>query len=375
MHAYDEQMMHHAFALAERGRGYVEPNPLVGAVVVKNGAIIGEGWHEKYGEAHAEVNALKRAGAQARGATLYVTLEPCSHFGKTPPCTNAILQAGVKRVVAAVQDPFPAVAGRGLAQLQAAGVEVAVNVAAHRARWQNAPYFKLLRTGQPFVIAKWAMSLDGKIATRTGESKWISGEESRRCVHALRGRMDAIIVGSGTALADDPLLTARPPGPRVATRVVLNSHLKLPLTSQLVQTVHEAPVLLFHAPDADPAWRDALQQAGCECVAVQRTPAGLSIPEVLADLGKRRFTNVLVEGGSSVLGSFFDAGALDEVYAFIAPIVIGGQGAPSPIGGLGMEKMADSRRLIDWRKYDLGDDWLCHGRIVQPGREGTQATE
>lgn len=370
MSAYDEQMMRHAFALAERGKGCVEPNPMVGAVVVKDGAIVGEGWHEQFGQAHAEVIALQRAGPNAKGATLYVTLEPCSHFGKTPPCTDAIVRSGVKRVVAAVQDPFPAVAGKGLAQLRAAGIEVAVNVAASRARWQNAPYFKLLRTGQPFVLAKWAMSLDGKIATRAGESKWISGEESRRVVHALRGRMDAIVIGSGTALADDPLLTARPGGPRVAARVVLNSYLKLPLTSQLVKTVDQAPVLLFHAPDADPAWRAALQQAGCECVAVARTPTGLSIPEVLADLGKRRFTNILVEGGSAVLGSFFDAGAIDEVYAFIAPIILGGEGAPSPIGGLGLEKMADAKRLIDWRKQDVGDDWLCHGRITPPGCEG-----
>jgi diaminohydroxyphosphoribosylaminopyrimidine deaminase/5-amino-6-(5-phosphoribosylamino)uracil reductase len=364
MHAYDEQMMHYAFNLAERGKGYVEPNPMVGAVVVKEGAILGEGWHEQYGQAHAEVNALRKAGPLAKGATLYVTLEPCSHHGKTPPCTEAIIRAGIKRVVAAVQDPFPAVAGRGLAQLKAAGIDVAVNVAASRARWQNAPYFKLLRTGHPFVLAKWAMSLDGKIATRSGESKWISGEVSRQAVHTLRGRMDAIVIGSGTAMADDPLLTARPAGPRVATRVVLNSYLQLPLTSQLVKTVDQAPVLLFHAPDADPAWREALQKAGCECVAVTRTPTGLSVPEVLADLGKRRFTNILVEGGSSLLGSFFDAGAIDEVYAFVAPIILGGEGAPSPIGGLGLEKMAQAKRLLQWKKHDLEEDWLCYGRIA-----------
>src|SRR5262249_31979184 len=178
-------------------------------------------------------------------------------------------------------------------------------------------------------------------------------------------------VGSGTALADDPLLTARPPGPRVATRVVLNSYLKLPLTSQLVKTVDQAPVLLFHAQDADPSWREALTNAGCECVAVQRTPPGLNIPEILTELGRRKCTNILVEGGASVLGSFFDAGAIDEVYAFVAPIILGGEGAPSPIGGLGLEKMADAKRLIDWRKYDVGDDWLCHGRIIPPGCEGT----
>src|SRR5436305_1406899 len=209
----DHTWMRRALELAERGRGFVEPNPLVGAVVVRDGSVVGEGWHRRYGEAHAEVNALAQAGEAARGATLYVTLEPCCHVGKTPPCTDAVLAAGISRVVAAMADPFPKVAGGGIARLRAAGVAVAVGLGESEARRLNAPYLKLLATGRPYVHAKWAMTLDGKIATRTGDSRWISNEASRRVVHAMRGRMDAILVGIGTALVDDPSLTAPPPRP------------------------------------------------------------------------------------------------------------------------------------------------------------------
>src|SRR5436309_2908852 len=235
--------MHRALELAERGRGFVEPNPLVGAVLVRDGQVVGEGWHQRYGQAHAEVNALSAAGEAARGATLYVTLEPCCHHGKTPPCTDAVLKAGVARVVVAMADPFPKVSGGGLAILRAAGVEVHVGLCEPEARELNAPYLKLLRTGRPWVHAKWAMTLDGKIATRTGDSKWISGEESRRRVHELRGRMDAILVGRGTVVADDPLLTARPAGPRVAARVVVSASGELPERCQLRATAREVPVI------------------------------------------------------------------------------------------------------------------------------------
>src|SRR5437899_4440781 len=214
MREVDQELMRRALELAERGRGYVEPNPLVGAVVVRDGRVVGEGWHERYGAAHAEVNALAGAGAAAQGATLYVTLEPCCHEGKTPPCTKAVLRSGVKRVVAAMLDPFREVHGRGVELLQKAGLEVAVGVGAAEAHRLNAPYLKLLATGRPYVHVKWAMSLDGKIATASGNSKWISTKGSRAWVHALRGKMDAIAVGSRTARLDDPLLTVRPPGAR-----------------------------------------------------------------------------------------------------------------------------------------------------------------
>src|SRR5437660_9299144 len=244
----DEIWMRRALELAERGRGYDEPNPLVGAVTVRDGQIVGEGWHQRFGEAHAEVNALAAAGEAVRGATLYVTLEPCCHFGKTPPCTEVVLRSGVTRVVAAMLDPYPQVAGQdpqfagqGTAILRSAGIQVDVGLGEREASRLNGPYLKLLATGRPYVHVKWAMSLDGKIATRTGDSKWISGKASRHWVHALRGKMDAIVVGGGTARADDPLLTVRPPGPRTPVRVVVCGAHSLSLGSQLVRTARETP--------------------------------------------------------------------------------------------------------------------------------------
>src|SRR5229473_850735 len=245
----DEKWMARALELAEKGRGYVEPNPLVGAVIVHDGKVVGEGWHESFGKPHAEINALAKAGEAARGAALYVTLEPCCHHGKTPPCTEAILRAGVLRVVAAMKDPFPAVAGQGVARLRQAGVVLEMGLMENEARRLNAPYLKLISTGRPYVHAKWAMTLDGKIATRTGDSKWISGEMSRRHTHELRGRMDAIIVGIGTVLADNPSLTVRPPGPRVPVRVVLDSRGRLPESCQLAMTARETPVLVVAADE------------------------------------------------------------------------------------------------------------------------------
>src|SRR5438270_8461490 len=247
-----DKWMARALDLAERGRGHVEPNPLVGAVVVRDGRVVGEGWHQRYGGPHAEVHALAAAGEAARGATLYVTLDPCCHHGKTPPCTDAVLRAGIRRVVAAMSDPFPQVAGRGAVLLRAAGLIVECGLGEAEARRLNAPYLKLLATGRPYVHAKWAMSLDGKIATSTGDSQWISSDESRRRVHALRGRMDAIIIGSGTARNDDPLLTVRPPGPRTPTRIVLSSSGSLSPTSRLLTTLPEAPVCVVTAalPDS-----------------------------------------------------------------------------------------------------------------------------
>ena len=353
----DLDYINRALELAERGRGFVEPNPLVGAVVVRDGRVIGEGWHEKYGEAHAEVNALRRAGEQARGATLYVTLEPCCHHGKTPPCTDAVVHAGIRRVVASMLDPFPAIAGQGLALLREAGVGVEIGVGGPAAHRLNAPYLTLLRAKRPWVHGKWAMTLDGKIASATGSSRWITSEAARAKAHQLRGRIDAIIVGRGTLLADDPLLTARPKGSRVATRIVLTSGM-LPLSSdcQLLRTLDEAPVLVVTTP------RGAKQigtwaERGAEVIGLEE----LGIASMLAELGRRRMTNVLVEGGAGVLGSFLDAGLIDEVHAFIAPKLIGGERALSPIGGRGIAAMSDAIQLADWNVERIGDDVLFHG--------------
>jgi diaminohydroxyphosphoribosylaminopyrimidine deaminase / 5-amino-6-(5-phosphoribosylamino)uracil reductase len=363
MSSSDESLMARALELAARGRGHVEPNPMVGAVVVRGGQVAGEGWHERYGEAHAEVSALAAAGEASRGATLYVTLEPCCHHGKTPPCADAILRAGISRVVAAMADPFPQVAGRGFELLRQAGIEVALGIGEGAARELNAPYLKLLATGQPYVIAKWAMTLDGRIATRTGDARWVSGYASRHRVHELRGRVDAVLVGIGTALADDPWLTARPPGPRTATRVVLDSHLRLPLASQLVQTARTAPVLVVHGEGVDGAARRALEAAGCECFAVPADDNRLRLPALLAEMGGRRWTNLLIEGGAGILGSFLDAGAIDEVWVFVAPKLIGGAGAKPVMAGRGAAAMAQAIPVRNWSVEPIGDDVLLRGRL------------
>jgi diaminohydroxyphosphoribosylaminopyrimidine deaminase/5-amino-6-(5-phosphoribosylamino)uracil reductase len=357
----DLTMIRHALALAKRGRGFVEPNPLVGAVVVRDGKIVGEGWHQCFGGPHAEIHALQQAGDAARGSTLYVTLEPCCHHGKTPPCTAAIAQAGIARVVAAMPDPFLQVNGGGLAQLRQAGIDVVCGVGQKHAERLNAPYLKLLRTGTPWVIAKWAMTLDGRIATATGDSKWISNEQSRAKVHQLRGRMDAILVGIGTVLADDPLLTARPAGPRRATRVILDSKLRLPITSQLARSALDLPVLIYHDDSSGATQQQALRKLGCQCQPLPSRAPTEVVRAVLEDLGKRRFTNVLVEGGAQILGSFFDARAVDEVWTFIAPKWIGSATAHAPLAGIGVEQMEHANRLANVKAECIGDDVLIRG--------------
>jgi diaminohydroxyphosphoribosylaminopyrimidine deaminase/5-amino-6-(5-phosphoribosylamino)uracil reductase len=359
MHADDTKWLERALELAERGRGYVEPNPLVGAVVVRAGTVLGEGWHERFGAPHAEVHALVRAGAAARGATLYVTLEPCCHHGKTPPCTDAIIQAGIERVVAAMLDPFPQVGGQGVARLKQAGITVEIGLCEKEARRLNAPYLKLLATQKPYVHAKWAMTLDGKIATRSGASRWISGEASRDRVHLLRGRMDAILVGIGTALADDPLLSARPAGPRTACRIVLDSQGRLPATGKLAATARQTPTLVVTAGPCRRA--SELTALGCEVLPLPASTGRPDLDALLEELGRRRYTNLLVEGGAGVLGSFLDARAIDEVHVFLAPRLAGGADAVTPIAGRGVENLADALTLSDWQIERIGADMLIHG--------------
>ncbi len=357
--------MARALELAARGQGHVEPNPMVGCVLVRDGSVVGEGWHRKFGGPHAEVEALSVAGPAAKGATAYVTLEPCCHHGKTPPCTDALIAAGVVRVVCAQQDPFAAVSGQGVATLEVAGIVVEIGLMESEARRLNAPYLKLIKTGRPWVIAKWAMSLDGKIATQTGDSQWISGEASRAIVHELRGRMDGIVVGRGTAERDDPLLTARPAGPRVAARIVVDSRASLLPTSQLVRTIPAAPLWVAVAEDAPPENVSRLQTAGCEVVRCNRDSGTkyIAIDDLLAQIGRRRLTNVLVEGGSELLGSLFDADAIDEVHVFIAPKLIGGRQAISPVAGQGIEKIATALQLAELEVRHVGEDIYLHGRV------------
>lgn len=349
-----------ALELAERGRGFVEPNPLVGAVLVRDGHLLGAGWHQRFGEAHAEINALANAEEQGRGATLYVTLEPCCHHGKTPPCTEAILRAGVSRVVAAMADPFPQVAGKGAEQLRAAGIAVEIGLLETEARRLNAPYLKLLATGRPYVHAKWAMTLDGKICTRAGDSQWISGDASRQRVHLLRGRMDALVAGIGTVLADDPLLTARPPGPRTPTRIILDSHGRLPPACRLARTIAEAPLLIATGPLAQ-SRKHELMGLGAEVLELPLKNGRPALAALLDELGRRRMTNVWIEGGAEVHGSFRDAKEMDETHVFIAPRLLGGAAAKGPVGGEGAAKIGEGLSFADWRMERLGEDVYWHG--------------
>jgi len=353
-----EFWMARALDLAARGIGSVEPNPCVGAVVLNAaGVFAGDGWHQRYGGPHAEVFALAAAGESARGGTLYVTLEPCCHHGKTPPCTDAVLASGVARVVVAMADPFPRVNGGGLAILRQAGVAVEVGVREAEARALNAPYLTLLGTGRPWVVAKWAMTLDGKLATRTGDSKWVSNPESRARVHELRGQVDAVVVGRGTVVADDPLLTARPPGPRTPARVVVCGSGDLPAACQLTATARAVPVVVYTAA-ANAGKLAAWADAGAEVVGLPSVGNTLSPLAILDDLGRRRFTRVLVEGGAKLLGSLHDAGAIDETWVFLAPKLFGGVTAPGPVGGTGVGTVAESRVPVTTHTEVLGDNVL-----------------
>ena len=360
--ASDYRHMARALELATRGRGCVEPNPMVGCVIAQGDRVIAEGYHRRYGEAHAEVEALRLARTAAAGATMYVTLEPCCHHGKTPPCTTAIIQAGVRRVVAAMRDPNPVVRGGGLQQLRSAGIAIDVGLLQHEAEFLNAPYLKLLRTGRPWVMAKWAMTLDGRLATRRGESQWISGSAAREIVHEIRGRVDAILVGRGTAVADDPRLTARPAGPRQAARIVLDSDAQLSLESRLVRSISEAPVMIAVGPAAAEARCEDLRRAGCEVWSGQAEDPGARLLELLDELGRRRMTNLLVEGGAKVFGSLFDQRSIDEVHAFVAGKLVGGAAAAGPIGGTGRAHMHDALELRQLRFQVIGQDLYATGR-------------
>jgi diaminohydroxyphosphoribosylaminopyrimidine deaminase / 5-amino-6-(5-phosphoribosylamino)uracil reductase len=371
----DDHWMRMALADAAKGAGSVEPNPLVGAAVVRDGLLGALAHHERFGGPHAEVLALERAGEHARGATLYVTLEPCCHFGKTPPCTGAVIAAGITRVVAAMSDPFPEVSGRGLAALEAAGISVEVGCQAELARELNAPYLKRLCTRMPFVTAKWAMTFDGKVATASGDSRWISSEISRHLVHELRGRMDGIVVGIGTVLADDPQLTARiADPPRRPARIILDSEARLPEKSLLARSAREVPVLIAVTNRANPLRVDRLASLGCEVVTFAGN-AQVPIVPLLEELSRRGMTNLLVEGGGHVLGSFIDQGQVDAIDIFIAPFIEGGDHARTPVRGRGHELMRDAIRLSRVELTEIGGDFRFRCRVPQLWRKQAGFTD
>lgn len=358
--------MQFALELAARGRGWVEPNPPVGAVIVDDELnLVGQGWHQRYGAPHAEINALASAADSVAGQTLIVTLEPCCHAGQTGPCSEAVIQSGVRRVVIGTRDPAPHVDGGGIKQLRAAGLEVEVGVCAEAARELIAPFVTLQLHHRPWVIGKWAMSLDGKIATCTGHSQWISSTESRERVHALRARVDGILVGIQTALADDPQLTARPAGPRTPVRIVLDRHARLPVDGKLARTADQIPVLLVHAAAADPAALSALRECGVEtweCPLDQPT-SHFELATLLRELGRRSMTNLLVEGGGRTLGAFHDQQFLDELHCFIAPKLIGGAEAVSPLSGVGSQQVASQPQVHNLVCEKSGPDVYLRGRV------------
>jgi diaminohydroxyphosphoribosylaminopyrimidine deaminase/5-amino-6-(5-phosphoribosylamino)uracil reductase len=355
-------MMARALALAAKGTGQVSPGPLVGCVITTSeGEVIGEGFYVYDEVKHAETLALEQAGAKARGATAYVFLEPHAHFGKTPPCTDALIAARIKRVVAPIEDPNPKVSGRGFDHLRSAGLEVSSGLMAREAKKVNEKYFHFMKTGRPFVHLKLATSLDGKIATRTGDSRWITGKESRARAHELRHEYDVILIGAGTALADNPLLTDRSGKPRrrPLIRVVLDEKLQTNPESKLAQTAKEAPVLIFTGESLETGKAEALQSRGVEIVG--DTFKGRDLLAVMEELGRRSFQSVLVEGGAAVAGNLIDAGLVDKVTFFLAPVIIGGRDAPSAIGGDGAEGLADALDLIDVEVIQRGPDFEVTG--------------
>ncbi len=358
--------MKRALELARTRQGRTRPNPTVGAVLVKDGRIVGEGVHRQAGEPHAEIVALQQAGDAARGATLYVTLEPCSHYGRTPPCVDAIIAAGVKEVHMATIDPNPLVAGQGKARLEAAGIRVVVGEYEEEARRLNEGFMHWITTGRPFVIAKFAMSLDGKIATSSGDARWISGEKARRWVHELRDRVDAILVGVNTVIQDDPLLTTRLPEPDVhhPIRIVLDSRGRAPLHARVFarETPGETWVMTTEAMPL--TRRHAFEELGVRVVVLPAEPetGWVSLEALLMFLGQVEVTTLLVEGGGTVLGRFFDARAVHKVYAIVAPLIIGGE-APTPVQGQGVSRLAQALRLQMVEIERLGQDVLIGGYV------------
>lgn len=359
----DMRFMARALALAERARGRTSPNPLVGCVLVRDGEVIGEGWHHRAGEPHAEVVALRAAG-EARGATAYVTLEPCAHTGRTPPCTGALIGAGVKRVVIATRDPNPRVNGRGVARLQAAGMEVLEGVLEAESRAQNEAFFTVQQRGRPWVLYKAAMSLDGKTATVSGQSRWITGPSARERVHRWRDELDAVAVGISTVLRDDPQLTCRVEGGRSPVKVVFDSLARTPVSAKLFKADEKgvaARVLIFASEKA--ATRlEVLRDAGAEVEILPADARGrVEVRAALTRLAEKGINSLLLEGGGTLAWSFFEARAVDKVAVFIAPKLLGGSGA-SPLGGLGVDTPADAITLNELQSETVGGDLLLTGR-------------
>lgn len=364
----NEYYMRQALQIAAFAEGRTSPNPLVGAVVVQAGRIVGQGWHRKAGTPHAEIHALSQAGDLSKDAELYVTLEPCNHHGRTGPCTEAVIQAGIKRVVVAMTDPNPLVAGKGLARLRQAGIEVVEGVLAQEAAKQNEVFIKWMATGMPFGVFKTAMTIDGKIATAAGQSQWISGPEARLHVHKLRDRYDAIFTGIGTILADDPQLTTRlPEGGKNPIRVVVDSLARIPLTAKVLND-GQARTIIAASSRAPAEKLEQIRSRGAEVVQIEETEGRLDLRCLFQWLGKQGITSILIEGGAAVAASALNSNLVDKVCWFIAPKIIGGTAAAGPIGGAGIAELENAILLEDLETQPVGADMMITAYVA--GREG-----
>ncbi len=361
----DLAYMEMAYGLAEKARGRSSPNPLVGAVVVRGDSVVGHGYHEAAGEPHAEVMALRMAGRRARGATLYLTLEPCVHWGRTPPCVDGVLEARLRRAVVSAYDANPVVHRKGVRRLRQAGLAVEVGLLADRHARMNEAYVKYITRKVPFVTVKAAAGLDGRIATRTGDSRWISAEGTRDYIHLLRGENDALMIGVGTLLEDNPLLTVRHPAwdQKPVVRVVLDSKLRFPLAARMLRTLDRGRIIVFAGPGAPAAKASALEKKGVEVVRLRRPPGGAGLEDLLTELGRRETASLLVEGGSRVATSFIERRLADKLVLTLSPKLIGGAAAPSYLEGRGAAKVRDALALKKMRAFRLGDDLVLEGYL------------
>ena len=357
----DKKYMQRALDLAQQAKGDTSPNPLVGAVIVKEDQIIAEGYHHQAGGNHAEINALQDADEEVVGATMYVNLEPCTHFGKTPPCSNAIIEAGLDKVIIAMKDPNPKISGAGVEKLQEAGIEVEVGLLEEKAKELNEVFIKYITTDLPFVILKNAMTLDGKIATKTGDSKWISGSESREIVHRLRDQVDAILVGSGTVLSDNPRLTTRlPDGGTDPTRIILDSDLDIPLEANVINQESDAATIIVTTNHAEQSKKEELISRGVKILELGTTRK-IDLKTLLKELAHEEITSLLVEGGSEINSSFWEAELVDKIYYFIAPKIIGGTESVPVVGGSGVKEVKNGIKIIDKEIKQVGEDLLIVG--------------
>jgi diaminohydroxyphosphoribosylaminopyrimidine deaminase/5-amino-6-(5-phosphoribosylamino)uracil reductase len=358
----DQQWMKRALHLAEKGRGRTSPNPMVGAILVKDGKVVGEGFHAKAGEAHAEIIALQEAREEAREAILYLNLEPCTHYGKTPPCVPQVIEAGVKRVVIGMEDPNPLIKGKGIEILRKAGLDVEIRILEKECRRLNEAFCKYILKKEPFIILKVAATLDGKMATRNGDSKWISGEASRRFVHKLRDQVDGVIVGIGTVLKDDPLLTARIKGGRDPYRIVLDSRLKVPEEAKVIGTTPSKAIIAT----TELAPKDKIEEfekRGVQILILDSKEGKVNLKSCLSKLGEIGMMSLLVEGGSQVNGSFLDEGLIDKLLLFLSPRLIGDHQAPGIFGGRGISNLQEAFALKEIKTKRIGDDILLEGYL------------